>query len=57
VGSPVGPLAALRPPVTFAGIPPRMDPVPDVGEHSDALLGELGYSAGEIARLRADGAV
>jgi itaconate CoA-transferase len=57
VGSPVGPLAAPRPPVTFAGTVPRMDPIPDVGEHTDALLGELGYAAGEIARLRADGAV
>jgi crotonobetainyl-CoA:carnitine CoA-transferase CaiB-like acyl-CoA transferase len=43
--------------VTFAGIAPRMDPVPDVGEHTDAVLAGLGYSAGEIARLRAERAV
>jgi itaconate CoA-transferase len=43
--------------VTFTGIAPRMDPIPDVGEHTDMVLAELGYSVGEIARLRAEGAV
>jgi itaconate CoA-transferase len=57
VGSPVGPLAALLPPVTFAGSTPRMDPIPDVGEHTDQVLSSLGYSAGEIAELRAEGAI
>ncbi|MDT7599436.1 MAG: itaconate CoA-transferase [Pseudonocardiales bacterium] len=57
VGSPVGPLAALLPPVTFAGGTPRMDPIPDVGEHTDSVLSSLGYSAGEIAELRAEGAI
>jgi crotonobetainyl-CoA:carnitine CoA-transferase CaiB-like acyl-CoA transferase len=57
VGSPVGPLVALRPPVTFAGIPARMDPIPDVGEHTGEVLAAVGYSAEEIARLRAEGAV
>ena len=27
-----------------------MDPVPALGEHTDALLAELGYDAAEIAR-------
>jgi crotonobetainyl-CoA:carnitine CoA-transferase CaiB-like acyl-CoA transferase len=57
VGSPVGPLAALLPPVTFAGGTPRMDPIPDVGEHTDSVLSSLGYSAREIAELRAEGAI
>ena len=29
---------------------------PALGEHTDAVLGELGYSAGQIAGLRAEGA-
>jgi crotonobetainyl-CoA:carnitine CoA-transferase CaiB-like acyl-CoA transferase len=54
VGSPVGPLAALVPPVTVSGAPrPRMDPIPDIGEHTDALLTELGYTPPEIAELHA----
>jgi crotonobetainyl-CoA:carnitine CoA-transferase CaiB-like acyl-CoA transferase len=55
VGSPVGPLAALAPPVTVqGGPPPRMDPIPDVGEHTELVLAALGYGAADIARLRAD---
>ncbi|MEV4647389.1 CaiB/BaiF CoA-transferase family protein [Saccharopolyspora sp. NPDC049357] len=42
VDSPVGPLRALQPPVTLAGRAPRMDRIPDVGEHTDAVLAELG---------------
>jgi crotonobetainyl-CoA:carnitine CoA-transferase CaiB-like acyl-CoA transferase len=57
VGSPVGPLAALLPPVTVAGATPRMDPVPDLGEHTDAVLAELGCPAELVARLRDGGVV
>ncbi|SEO55590.1 CaiB/BaiF CoA transferase family protein [Amycolatopsis saalfeldensis] len=45
VGSPAGPLRSLLPPVTVAGREPRLDPIPDVGEHNAALLAELGYDA------------
>ena len=38
VGSPAGPLRALPPPIGFAGRPPRMGPVPAVGEHTEAIL-------------------
>lgn len=31
-------------------------PAPDLGEHTDAVLKDVGYSAEEIARLRNDGA-
>jgi len=41
VGSPVGPQPALLPPLGFPGRPPRMDPIPDVGEHTDAILAWL----------------
>jgi itaconate CoA-transferase len=38
VGSPVGPLRALLPPIGLPGRPPRMDPVPAVGEHTEEIL-------------------
>jgi crotonobetainyl-CoA:carnitine CoA-transferase CaiB-like acyl-CoA transferase len=34
----------------------RMHP-PLLGEHTDAVLGELGYGEAEIEKLRKDGAV
>ncbi len=55
VGTPNGPIRALLPPANLRGVPARMDPVPAVGEHTDAILAELGYEPDEIARLRADG--
>ena len=51
VGSPAGEIDALRPPFNLSEFEPRMDPVPALGEHSRAILGELGYSATEIDRL------
>ena len=40
--SPVGPLRALIPPATLQGNAPVMGPVPAVGQHTDAVLAELG---------------
>ena len=57
IGSPVGQVWALRPPVDFAGVEPVLGPVPDVGQHNAAVLGELGYAAREIAALKADGVI
>ena len=57
VESPVGVLRALRPPVTQVEVEPRMDPIPAVGEHTDAILTELGYHPRQIARLRDEGAI
>ncbi|MEV5704026.1 CaiB/BaiF CoA-transferase family protein [Actinoallomurus sp. NPDC052274] len=42
VGSPVGPVDALLPPVTVAGREPRMGAVPALGEHTAAVLAEFG---------------
>ncbi len=41
VATPAGPVRAFVPPITLPGRSPRMDPVPDVGEHTDAVLAEF----------------
>jgi len=56
VGTPAGPVPALLPPGNWDE-GPRMDPVPALGEHSDAILTELGFDAAAIAELRAVGAI
>ncbi len=57
VDSPVGPVPVLLPPVTMPEFEARLDPVPAIGEHTDAILAGIGYSDGEIAQLRAIAAV
>jgi len=57
VGSPVGPIPALLPPATLSGMEARMDPIPEIGEHTESILGELGFSSAEIAALKADEAI
>jgi itaconate CoA-transferase len=57
VNSPVGPLRALIPPVTMHGVESFMGPIPDVGEHTDAILAELGYDDDAVAALRRSAAV
>ena len=42
VDSPVGPLPALLPPGKQTGFDYRMDPIPRVGEHTEAIRQELG---------------
>ncbi|MER6546089.1 CoA transferase [Streptomyces sp. NPDC001250] len=48
---------ALLPPIDLAGVVPRMDAVPAVGEHTEPTLPELGYGPVEIEVLRAEGAL
>jgi itaconate CoA-transferase len=57
VGSPVGPIPALLPPATISGVDVRMDPIPAVGEHTELILSELGYSGAEISQMSAAGAI
>ena len=57
VGSPAGPLAVLLPPGLPSTASARMDPIPALGEHTRAILGELGYAEQEIERLAAAGAI
>jgi crotonobetainyl-CoA:carnitine CoA-transferase CaiB-like acyl-CoA transferase len=57
VESDVGLLKALLPPATMRGVEPRMDRIPGVGAHTDAILRSLGYDDAAIGRLREEGAV
>ena len=57
VGTSAGPVPALLPPGSSPADPPRMDPVPALGQHTDAILRELGYADHTIAGWRAAGAV
>jgi crotonobetainyl-CoA:carnitine CoA-transferase CaiB-like acyl-CoA transferase len=57
VDSPAGPLRALVPPFGFDDVSPRMGRIPDVGEHTDKILTELGFDAGTIGRWRREGVV
>ena len=57
VDSPVGPLWALLPPATLEGVEPVFAPIPEPGQHTDAILQELGYSTEQIAELRTQGTI
>jgi itaconate CoA-transferase len=52
VGSPAGDIPALLPAGRQSAFDYRMDPIPAVGEHTDAILRGLGRSEAEIAALR-----
>ncbi|WP_055694713.1 CaiB/BaiF CoA transferase family protein [Streptomyces prasinopilosus] len=57
VAVPGATVEALLPPADLAGLAPRMDPVPAVGEHTGSILEDLGHSPADIAALRADAVV
>jgi itaconate CoA-transferase len=57
VETPSGRVPALLPPNAHDAGDARMDPVPRLGAHTDALLAELGVDQATIARLRGEGAL
>jgi itaconate CoA-transferase len=57
VDSPVGPIRALVPPFNISGVEPVMGRVPALGEHTDAILHEVGIAAATVAEWRRAGVV
>jgi len=57
VDTPVGRVPALKPPGVVDAFEYRMDRIPALGEHTDAILSELGYDQAQIDALHAKGAV
>jgi crotonobetainyl-CoA:carnitine CoA-transferase CaiB-like acyl-CoA transferase len=57
VGSPVGSLPALLPPVRLADVDPVMNDIPAVGQHSRPILEELGFDSATIERWASDGVI
>jgi itaconate CoA-transferase len=57
VQSPVGEIPALLPPGMPNGFEPRMDAIPALGQHSESILRELGYTSGDVTQLCTEGAI
>ncbi|WP_353237340.1 CaiB/BaiF CoA-transferase family protein [Limnohabitans sp.] len=57
VGSPAGDIPALLPPGRNNRYDYRMDPVPAVGEHTEAILRELGLDDAAVQALRTNKAI
>lgn len=57
VDSPAGTIDAVLPPIVSETFTPRMDPIPELGANTEAVLTELGYDETARTRLYDDGAV
>ena len=57
IGSSAGPIEALLPPAVVEGLDPVMGPIPSLGEHTHAILGELGVDAATIAAWKQKGLI
>jgi itaconate CoA-transferase len=52
--SPVGPVPVIGSPLRLSDSPARFDPIPSLGQDTEAILQELGYNAAEIEVFRRD---
>jgi crotonobetainyl-CoA:carnitine CoA-transferase CaiB-like acyl-CoA transferase len=54
VESPVGPVPVIASPLHLSASPERLDPIPTLGQDTEAILNELGYSSEQIRQMRND---
>jgi itaconate CoA-transferase len=54
VDSPVGKVPVVGNPLRLSNSPARYDRIPDLGEHTESILKELGYDKAAITSLRRD---
>ena len=57
IGSPAGPVLGLLPPPESPDWEWRLDPIPALGEHTEPVLRELGFSPKDLAGMRAAGVI
>ena len=57
IESPAGTLRAIVPPVRMDGVEPVMGAVPALGQHTDAILEELGMARDAVAAWRMEGVI
>jgi len=57
VDSPVGKVPVIGSPLHLKDSPPRDGPIPELGEHTDEILRELGFDGQQIDQLRVDGVI
>ncbi len=57
IDSEAGPLRALQPPTLMEGVEPVMGAVPALGQHTQAILDELGFGRKTIAAWQKDGVI
>ncbi len=57
VDTPAGTVPALLPPGSWGDGDPRLDAVPALGQHTDAIMAELGVSDADVAALHAAKAI
>jgi itaconate CoA-transferase len=57
MGSPRGKLPTLLPPATHESFEARIGAVPEIGEHTETILLELGFTDADVSELKSAGAI
>ena len=57
VGTPAGPIPALLPPGATDAFTPCMNPVPALGQHTEAILESLGWRSDQIQTMKRERAI